>query len=274
MAQTPIPIFCFHLGAHPYVASVMQQARQWNPLSPIYLITDQPQERFPDITVVPVLEYSASALECQHSYKHMSSNAFDIELMCLQRWFVLSEVLMQLPYDRCFIMDSDVLLYSDITAEHEKYKEYKFTLTCQMSPGECYFNTDIVHQFVQILDNAYRKKNDYYWDMIDAFYNHIVRAGAKGGISDMAFLTLFAATHSGNWLDSTHIINGATFDHHVNTDIPGFQMENGKKKIIWKDNQPYGLHLARNEEIRFLSLHFQGGAKNLIESHLRTPVIG
>ncbi len=272
MYTTGIPILCFHYRAKPYVAPVMRQARLWNPFSPIFLITDQPKEHFPDVTALPVDAFSAKAIEFQKHYEHMSSNYYETELFCLQRWIIFSEVLKTLPYDRCFIMDSDVLLYCDITSEHRKYADYAFTLTHQMSPGECYFNANVVHRFAEILIETYQEKNNYYWYMARAWYQHTVDNGGAGGISDMAYLYLFSLGYSGKWLDSMHIVEEATFDHHINTGTPGFEMtEEKKKRISWIDGRPYGHHLERKRDIRFLSLHFQGGAKDIIHQYLREP---
>lgn len=272
MLSTGIPIICFHFRPKPYVAQVMRQARQWNPFSPIFLITNLPAEDFPEVTALPIAAFSKTAIKFQEFYEHMSSNYFETELLCLQRWLVFSELIKTLPYDRFFIMDSDVLLFCDVTAEHEKYKDYAFTLTHQMSPGECYFNAEVVHHFAETLMETYRDKKNYYWYMAKAWYQHTVDGGGLGGISDMAYLYLFSLGYSGKWLDSMHIIDDATFDHHINTGVPGFEVtEEKRKKITWIDGRPYSYHLERKKDIRFLSLHFQGGAKKIIDQYLREP---
>lgn len=249
----------------------MEQARIWNPRSPIYLITDQPAQNYPGVMVVPVSSYAESAVEFQKHYVHMSSNPVELELVCLQRWLVLSELLKQLPYTRCFVMDSDVLLYSDLTEVHRRYAGYDFTLTHQSSPGECFFDVPLLHTFAQLVMETFREKRNYAWYLLQAIYRHTVDSGSPGGISDMPMLNIFSQGYAGRWLDTMHIVEDATFDHHVNTGVPGFEMEGGRKKITWIHQQPYGFHLKQQRLIRFLSLHFQGGAKFLIERCRRDP---
>ena len=45
-----------------------------------------------------------------------------------------------------------------------------------------------------------------------------------------------------------------------------FHFKNGKKDFILKEGIPYVFNNTLNKEIKFNSLHFQGGAKNLIRS--------
>ena len=62
------------------------------------------------------------------------------------------------------------------------------------------------------------------------------------------------------------IVNGSTYDHNINTPDQGFSFKNGKKDFILKEGIPYIFNNTLNKEIKFNSLHFQGGAKNLIRS--------
>ena len=271
MEQIGIPIFCFHLGSHQHVPLVMSQARNWNPLSPIHLITDQPKDNFPNISVHSVFDYAHSASELSEYYEHKSLNALEFERICFQRWLVLSEVLKSLPYERCFVMDSDVLLFSDITAEHAKYRDSEFTLTHRMSPGESFFSSYIIHEFASYIIEAFKDKDSYVWHMSDALWKYIqTHSQGGGGVSEMTFLYYFAGRYEGRYIENMSIINNATFDHHINTSVPGYEMEYGRKKIYWKENQPYGYHLKKESLIRFLSLHFQGNAKQILHHFLRS----
>lgn len=88
----------------------------------------------------------------------------------------------------------------------------------------------------------------------------------------MAILNLFSQDFPGKWTETLNIIDDVTFDHHMNTGYPSFETEDGRKKIVWKDNQPYGFHTELGRLIRFRSLHFQGHAKPLIPSFVRDPL--
>ena len=50
----------------------------------------------------------------------------------------------------------------------------------------------------------------------------------------------------------------------VSSSLPGMVMNDGIKKIFWKNSIPYGTHLNMGKEIRFNSLHFHGARKKLM----------
>jgi len=83
----------------------------------------------------------------------------------------------------------------------------------------------------------------------------------------MTALELYNETNFGRVGEASQIIDGSVYDPNINMPHPGFEMENGIKKIIWKDRQPYGQIAETGEEIRFNSLHFNGRAKALMEQH-------
>ena len=63
------------------------------------------------------------------------------------------------------------------------------------------------------------------------------------------------------------IINDSTYDHNINVSDQYFDF-NGIKNIKIKDGYPYVYNHKLNKDIRFNSLHFQGGAKNQISKFL------
>jgi hypothetical protein len=54
--------------------------------------------------------------------------------------------------------------------------------------------------------------------------------------------------------------NYTCFDERLSNYL-GFEMENGVKKVYWKDNLPYGKLLDDGSFVQFYCLHFQGRTK-------------
>jgi hypothetical protein len=80
----------------------------------------------------------------------------------------------------------------------------------------------------------------------------------------MTAFQLYSELNFGQVGEASHIIDGSVYDPNINRPNPGFEMENGIKKIIWKDGYPWGTYLRTGESIRFNSLHFNGRAKKLM----------
>jgi hypothetical protein len=62
------------------------------------------------------------------------------------------------------------------------------------------------------------------------------------------------------------IIDGSTYDHNVNVPDQGFEFENGVKKLKVIDRKVFVYNNRLKRDIKFNSIHFQGGAKHMMES--------
>ena len=97
-----------------------------------------------------------------------------------------------------------------------------------------------------------------------AHYTARKRNGLAGGVCDMTAFQLYSELHFGYIGEVAQIIDGSVYDPSINIPAPGFVMENGMKKIIWKGDIPFGIHARTGREIKFNSLHFQGSVKGLM----------
>ena len=83
-------------------------------------------------------------------------------------------------------------------------------------------------------------------------------------------IPLVAGNHFDRIGEVAKVIDGAVYDPNINLAAPGFEMSNGIKRVFWKNTDPYGIYLRTGEQVRFSSLHFQGGnAKRLISQFYR-----
>jgi len=67
--------------------------------------------------------------EFSNVYKHLSTNDYNFELMCFNRWFILLNYMKAKNINMCFHIDSDVLLFSDVEKDYINYEQYDFTLS-------------------------------------------------------------------------------------------------------------------------------------------------
>lgn len=88
-----------------------------------------------------------------------------------------------------------------------------------------------------------------------------------GGVSKMFYLQHFSLDNPGLWADMMKIIDNAAFDHHINTSAVGYKMKGPIKDIQFVNGYPYCIHESTSVPVRMKSLHFQGGAKQLILSY-------
>jgi hypothetical protein len=161
-----------------------------------------------------------------------------------------------------------VLLYANITDDLRKFSRFDFTL-CWNTIGCVFFlnRPEGLDNFCDFLMKIYSKKDRYHYDKMISHFAVRRKHRLPGGVCDMTALQLFNELHFGQVGEASHIVDGSVYDPNINMTHPGFEMENGIKRIVWKDGQPYGRFLRTGEEIKFNSLHFNGRAKRLMSQY-------
>ena len=260
-----LPIIFIHRSNSEHLKYSLAQARESNPNSTIFLLGDSSNDVYEFVEHRPFVEYFQEAAHFQKLYKHYSTHGVDFELICFQRWFILREFLMANNLSQCLYLDSDVMLYSDVTKDSKKFEQFDFTL-CWNSIGCVFFLNRLrgLNEFCQFLLDIYGNKNNFYYDRMVAHYAVRKKHHLAGGACDMTAFQFYSEGNFGQMGEASYILDGSVYDPNINMPHPGFEMENGIKKIIWKDNQPYGRFIKTGEEIRFNSLHFNGHAKKLM----------
>ena len=261
-----LPIVFIHLNNSDYLKYSLGQSKKSNPESTVYLIGDSSNNCYDFVEHHSLSEYSNAADDFAKIYKHYSSNAIKFELYCFQRWFVLKEFLISNKLEKCLYLDSDVMLYVDVTEEQVKFEQYDFTL-CHMSSGGTFFlnRIDALESFCQFLMDVYKKKDRYNYDKMVAHFMVRRKNSLRGGVCDMTAFELYNFSHLGVAGEMIQIIDGSVYDSNINRPYPGFEMSNEIKKITWKNDLPYGTHVRTGCEVKFNTLHFQGKAKSLMK---------
>ena len=165
------------------------------------------------------------------------------------------------------------MLYTDVTKEQKKFAPFDFTLSFKTC-GSIFFLyfVDALADFCQFLIDIYTKKERLYFDKMLAQYAIFKKNGMTGGACDMTAFDFYSYDHFGEIGEVSQIIDGSVFDPGINVPHPGFEMEKGIKKIIWKNAVPYGIQLRTAEEIKFNSLHFQGETKRFMNQYYKGAI--
>ncbi len=251
-----LPIIFVHQNFSYYMQSTIQQVLFSNPESEIILLGDRTNDRYRGIRHFLVRDIQAEAQKFRDVYQHMSSNSVTYERFCFERWFVLLDFMKRQGLESCFTSDSDVMLYSNVTSEQKNWMEYDFTSIGLITAGISYINSrKALEEFCEYMVQMYtdpallRRLKEKYENHL---HNH-----SPGGVCDMTAVTYYAQSHPGLIGDIGAIKNSAMFDQGINIS-QGLEMQNGTKRIYWKNGLPYGKLIQNGEMIRFHALHFQG----------------
>jgi hypothetical protein len=265
-----LPIILIHKGAKNLsLPFVLSQVKLFNPESRIIFIGDETNKKYNKYVEHFLIEdYLEEGELLKKYYKHFSPNPHEFELFCLQRWFVLLNFVKKNKIKKCFYMDSDVMVYSDLSKESANFSQCDMTVNSRFF-GHCMFvnNSDALQDFCNFILKTYEEKSlpEIKTDFND--YLEMVKK-EKGGISDMTFLNKYYKMHEDKVCDTNIIIGNSTFDNNVN-DPNGFIVDNrgitrGIKRINMVKGIPYGTEKGTLRKIRFNVIHFQGPAKKYI----------
>jgi hypothetical protein len=259
-----IPIIIVHRGDSFYLSPVLRQMKIFNPESPICLISDIAKEKYSYVNNYDIEEYMNSANEFEKSYIHLSSNPYSYELICFQRWFIILDFVIQHQFEHFLCIDSDVLLFCDVDTIFNKYIDYDFTICGKSCPNSSLFNAASLKRFCDCIVSLYSEDS---MQRLYDFHQIFLDKKLLGGVCDMTAFEWFQDDNCLKVIDISIPDKNACFDLNISIS-DSFEMENGKKKIYWKNNLPYGKLLADGSFIQLYCLHFQGRTKYAIYKYL------
>src|SRR5262249_7614411 len=224
LATSSLPIIFIHRSNSEHLKYSLAQAHQSNPNSTIILLGDSSNDVYDFVEHLPFVEYFQGAARFEKIYKHYSTHTVDFELICFQRWFILREFLMANNLAQCLYLDSDTMLYADVTKESKKFEQFDFTL-CWNSIGCVFFLNRLkgLDEFCQFLMDIYGSKNKFYYDRMVAHYAVRKKHQLRGGACDMTAFQFYSEVNFGQMGEASHIIDGSVYDPNINMPHPGFE---------------------------------------------------
>ncbi|MEI6191057.1 MAG: hypothetical protein WCP24_01645 [bacterium] len=272
MLNEPVNIIFIHRGKADYLTVALKCARGSNPEANIFLISDNANDKIDGIIYKDINNYFNSAKQFAKNYEHLSTNTYEFELFCIERWFILRDFTKTNKLERYFHADSDVLIFSDLAVEWPKFSNFSFTLSENTCGHNSFWNNrEALDNFCNFIENIYNKKDlDGYNKTLD-FWNDYKLTKKPGGICDMTLFYFYQKKHPTIIGETAQIIDGSTYDHNFSSNIQGgvsYKNILGIKKIIWKNNLPY----VKNSSgilVRLNTLHLQGWAKKFSSKFYR-----
>lgn len=259
-----IPLILVHKGNSSYLKSVVAHNYAFNKDADIYLLGDDENCKIPFVKHYMMEQYSATAAAFAKIYEHMSSNPYQFELGCFQRWFIINEFVRQQGIEHFLYLDSDVLLFCNVKEVFNHFLQYDFTISQGHSPHIALFNSESLNRFSNYITELYKRP-----DYIERFrlrYQEFTDDHRLGGICDMFAFSLYQQDVSHDVKEISETSGEFYFDSNFN-ESDGFEMKAGLKKIYWKNNLPYAKTIDVGTYVRVYALHFQGAAKSQVRKY-------
>ena len=265
-----VPIIYIQDSDKSYLPYVLWQARATNPKSDIIIITSPCAFYYRrDFQFFDINHFIKSFLEFSRWFVNFSTNDKSFEIKCFSRWFILHDFLHAQGIQRCVHLDSDVLVYSDLSRLADELSNYWMT-TVEISGHTNFINNrsffdDWIAGIVKTYQDPDRDRN--LRQKVEEYYQ--VR-GEVGGISDMTFHTENRLAHPDRVIDLQHVrpdqtVFDVTLDHPMGMKLNA----HGVKDLVWKDGIPFGTLNEEGGQVRFHTLHFQGTKKSMIPRYTR-----
>lgn len=265
-----VPIIFIHKGYNDYMEYSLRQAKHSNRDSKIMLIGDEANDKFDFIAHVNMKNHFTSANEFSKIYKHFSTNPYHYELFCIQRWFILRDYMKENSIKKCFVCDTDVLVYSNIEKALILFGDDRMALIklgSTYSLGISFILLEKLTLFCNYIGDCYQ--DDNLLKRLEECYLTTKKKKLLGGVSDMSLATNWIKTLPQDTLGNLlEVRNTTTFDSHIGSpfQVPtdNYKFRLGRKVITWQHNQPYCYSYKYRENILFHLLHFQGPNKYLM----------
>ena len=264
----PLPIVFVHRGNSRYLFYSLWQARRWNPEAPIYLLgTHESRHLRRWVTHVDLRDHWAGAAAFAGVYQHHSRLGHDFELLCIQRWFVLRDFMRRLNLERCVALDTDILVYTNMTEATGHLPDAAGMTMTGWSPHTNYVSRRAaLEQFCDFVTGHYAHPDA--GAHLRARADDVQQRLGAAGVSDMSWFWDFAEAHPGTVTQLLHARDHGRWDNTL-TRSDGFVMQGDVKRIEWRHDQPYGFSSSDQEAHRFHLLHFQGSGKKHLYGSVR-----
>ena len=208
------------------------------------------------------------------------SRPYDIAVM--ERYFVLRDFMLANNIEMVCNLDSDVMVYCDLTEEVRRFpsdmygayciplKQFKYRLSA--SAHTAFFSKTGIVKLCDFIATSYTDPERF--AILQEKWDWHVREKKGGGVCDMTHLYLFSQEYPTKVHNLTGGISGdGVFEHNINVaenGLPGaFRMSGRRKELVWKKGCPYGFSTKLGMLVRFNTLHLQGPGKCLAESFYR-----
>ena len=259
-----------HYGDSAYLAHTLAQAKFAQKGDRLILLGDEGNIYYRGVEFFPIADYFEEAAKFSDIFQLYRLNAYQHrwQMFCFQRWMCLSKFMETHQIDRCFTMDSDVLLYEQATMLAKHYDEFEMTV---IQPDERTLSangaTSIIHS-----QDILRDLTGIMFEMFSQTPLNERIKGLTDGITDMTALALLRERYPSRVGNSLKPKNQLLIDQSIL--LPDdFEMDGETKRVEWIGGKPFGFHQSDEQgqqRVQFGSIHFHGHAKKMIR-HYTSP---
>jgi hypothetical protein len=289
-----IPVVFIHRGGQEYLRTAIKQASRRNEVA---LLGDQSNRHLNGLCYwfdwSEFTKRDRSFRDFLGSYVQMSSGHGEFELAWFERWFAIRNWMKATGQERIFHCDSDVMLYCDVNEAVKTWDmpypyaafqipksqpDYRWSASAHCS----YWTKKALDEFCRFSLSAYMERTrGINLNTLATKWRWHQQMRQPGGICDMTLLYLWYSWRKTDAIafleepiiNNGKVFDGATFDHNINVAenyLPDeyAMSDGGIKAVALNNNGDYmGWNELKGEPVKFHALHFQGGAKGLMEEY-------
>lgn len=271
-----IPVVVVHGGSKPYVRFCIRRAVDSNPRGRVVLLGDAATA---GIGAGEHIRLDDAALqddiaEFRTIYEHLGpAETHRFERFCIERWFVIRNFMRRDGLDRCLVVDSDVLLFCDVTEEAARFRGVAMTFArwdaVRLLPHCNFINgRDALESFCNHVLEVYRRPA-----RLEAVKAANAKKLGRHWVSDMSLFHDWAS-HGGFRIGMLEdaLQDGSAYDDGLDRTagfarrayLPGVLRT--WKWIEYRDGVPHARH-HRAGLVPMRCLHFHGMLKTLMGRH-------
>lgn len=265
-----IPVVFIHKGDQDYLKTAIEQARGRN--RRVVLIGDDSNASFAPEHQGWDEFWNAHFADV---YQHMTFNHQDFTLRSMQRWYALARWMEYNKQAAAWHFDTDVMVYSDVAEVSYGDSIAALQIPRKSLPAglsasghASYWTLEALEDFCDFMYRMYTSEKGLNTLQVKWAWHMLTKT--PGGVCDMTLLYIWSLGK--DVVNNAKVIDGATFEHNVNS--PGnliedeYRMKDGIKEISWEGTEyPHGWHEHRREWVKFNAIHFQGKSKRLMEEY-------
>lgn len=269
-----LPIVLIHTGNSDYLPYSLAQAKTTNPDSTVHLIGDYRNNHYKFVEHHSIRSYTQTLTDFTQVYQHFSTLPIAFEIFCFQRWIILSNFMTLNNIEKCLYIDSDVMIYTNVSDQQPKFEPFSMTFSSglsvedlddSISPHCTFINcAETLREFARFLIDLYTKAP--LLNLMKEQFEKRIHLG--GGACDMtAFHIFHNAKLDRIGFTSDIETHEGLYDTAISSSNSVFEMQNGMKKIYMVDGQPFCNYRDSDKTARFNILHFQGSAKPYMKDY-------
>lgn len=261
-----VPIVFLHRTDDDYLFYVLQQAKIASPKSDVVLIGSPQNKKFATDGIKHELipDYHQGASEFAKVYKHMSPCEYHYNLFCFQRWFILLDYMRSHNLNECWTLDSDVMLFADLSRQEFKGMSCEFTWTT-------YITRKDLEELCTITQNHFSDPHLFkYLKQYTKETGNYIKETNMLAISDMVTQRL----HLEKYLKrerTNGVIGDSYFDNNLYFSFPGVEMLDNKKKIYLMNGTLFAKKVNSDQFVKVNTIHFTTGANKKYIPYFYSP---